>query len=140
MVGTRRYYSGSMTENPDPRLGPIASRMGITLLDVRPGLVSATMPVAGNTQPYGILHGGASALLAETVGSVAGAMHAGPESYVVGLDLSCTHHRAMTQGHVTAEARPLAEGRTIASYDIRILDEEGRAVCTARLTCLIRPI
>jgi len=114
--------------------------MGVRIIEARPGRVVATMPVEGNTQPFGLLHGGASAVLAETVGSVAGWLHAGPGNAVVGVDLSCTHHRAARDGTVTATATPLSEGRTVCSYDIRITDDDGRPVCTARLTCLIRPL
>ena len=121
-------------------LGPLADGMGIALTEARPGRVVATMPVEGNTQPYGLLHGGASAVLAETIGSVAAALHAGQGYMVVGVDLNCTHHRALREGTVTAVATPLSEGRTVASYDIRVVDEAGRPVCTARLTCLIRPV
>ena len=96
------------------------------------------MPVEGNTQPFGLLHGGASAALAETVGSIAGALHAGPDRLVVGVDLNATHHRAVRSGEVHAVATPLHEGGSVGSYDIRISDDDGALVCTARLTCLIR--
>ncbi len=121
-------------------MGALADRMGIELVEAVPGRVELRMPVAGNTQPYGLLHGGANAVLAEHAGSVAGAMHAGPGRIVVGLDISCTHHRSATQGFVTAVATPLSQGRTIASYAIRITDDDDRLVCTARLTCLIREV
>jgi uncharacterized protein (TIGR00369 family) len=123
---------------PDIPLGALCERMGVRLVEARKGRVVATMPVEGNTQPFGLLNGGASAVLAETLGSIAAAIHAGPGRYPVGLDLNCTHHRSAREGLVTAVATPLAEGRTIASYDIRVTDEAGRAVCSARLTCLIR--
>lgn len=119
-------------------LGELATAMGITFVAAQPGLVVATMPVEGNRQPYGLLHGGASGVLAETVGSVAAAIHAGPDRIAVGLELSCTHHRAARDGAVTATATPLREGRTVASYDIRIVNDADEPVCTARLTCLIR--
>lgn len=118
--------------------GALAERMGIVIAEAEPGRVVATMPVEGNTQPYGLLHGGASAVLAETVGSIAGALHAGRDRLVVGVDLSCTHHRGMRDGLVTATATALHEGSTVATYDIRIADESDRPVCSARLTCLIR--
>lgn len=129
-----------MTSDLNRSRGPLAESMGITFVEAAPGRVVATMPVEGNTQPFGLLHGGASAVLAETVGSVAGWLHAGPGFAVVGVDLSCSHHRAAREGIVTAVATPLSEGRTICAYDIRITDEQGRPVCTARLTCLIRPL
>jgi uncharacterized protein (TIGR00369 family) len=116
----------------------LAERMGIELLEASPERVVATMPVAGNTQPYGLLHGGASCTLAETVGSVGAVLHAGPDAIAVGVEINATHHRSATSGLVTAVATPLHRGRTIATYQIAITDEAGREVCTARLSCLIR--
>jgi len=134
-----------MTATPDPTaadipLGALCERMGVHLLEARKGRVVATMPIEGNTQPFGLLNGGASAVLAETLGSIAAALHAGPGRYPVGLDLNCTHHRSAREGLVTGVATPLSEGRTIASYDIKITDDAGRAICSARLTCLIRDL
>ena len=120
-------------------MGALADKMGIELLEASAERVVGTMPVEGNTQPYGLLHGGASAVLAESLGSVHAAMNAGPENVVVGLDLNCTHHRGLTEGVVTGEATTLTAGRTIVCSEIRITDERGRPVCTARLTCLVRP-
>jgi len=137
-----------MTPSPDQSapipdglrsMGALADRMGIRLVEARPGRVVATMPVDGNTQPYGLLNGGANAVLAETIGSIAAALHAGSDHSVVGLDINCTHHRAVSEGTVIGVATPISEGRTIASYDVRITDDRDRPVCTARLTCLIRP-
>lgn len=108
------------------------------LLEVGADRTVARMPVAGNTQPYGLLHGGASAALAETVGSVASARHAAPDRIAVGVDLSATHHRAVREGHVTAVATPLSLGRSVAAYEIVVTDDDGRRVCTARLTCALR--
>jgi len=119
-------------------LGALADRMGIRLLEARPGRVVGTMPVEGNTQPYGLLNGGASAVMAETLGSLAGGLYAGGDRFVVGLDINCTHHRAVRDGLVTGVATPITEGSTIASYEIRMTDDDGRPVATARLTCLIR--
>src|SRR5579875_1388366 len=96
------------------------------------------MPVAGNTQPYGLLHGGASCVLAETLGSLGAALHAGEGRAVVGIEMSATHHRAARDGEVTGVATLVHGGRTLASYQIVITDDEGRRVCTSRLTCLIR--
>ena len=99
---------------------------------------AATMPVEGNTQPHGLLHGGASVVLAETLGSVGSALHAGPHRAVVGLDINATHHRAARSGLVTGVATPLSLGRTLAAWEIVISDEEGRRICTSRITCLLR--
>lgn len=121
-------------------MGALAERMGILLTEAGPDRVRASMPVAGNTQPMGLLHGGASGVLAESVGSIHSAIRAGREYAVVGLDLSCTHHRGVRAGQVHAESTILAAGRTISSTQIRIVDDEGRAVCTSRLTCLLRPM
>lgn len=119
-------------------MGELGTTMGIRITEAGPERVVATMPVEGNRQPYGLLHGGASAVLVETLGSIAAALHGGRGTYPVGIDLSCTHHRAAREGTVTAVATPLSAGRTVATYDVRVTDDEGRAVCTGRLTCLIR--
>lgn len=121
-------------------MGALAVRMGIVLTEAGPDRVRASMPVEGNTQPMGLLHGGANGVLAESVGSIHSAIRAGAEYSIVGLDLSCTHHRGVRSGHVHAESSILAAGRTISSTEIRIVDDEGRAVCTSRLTCLLRPM
>jgi uncharacterized protein (TIGR00369 family) len=119
-------------------LGALPDHMGIELLEVGAQRTVARMPVAGNTQPYGLLHGGASAVLAESIGSIASALHAGPDRIALGLELNCTHHKAVREGHVIGTATPLVRGRTVASYAISITDEAGALVCTARLTCLLR--
>jgi 1,4-dihydroxy-2-naphthoyl-CoA hydrolase len=120
------------------REGTLAERMGIKILSASSAEVVATMPVAGNVQPYGLLHGGASCVLAETIGSLGAALHAGPSRIVVGIEISATHHRSATEGEVTAVASLLHGGRTLATYDIAVTDQAGRRVCTLRLTCLIR--
>nr|WP_238329755.1 hotdog fold thioesterase [Ornithinimicrobium humiphilum] len=124
--------------SPEQLAGTLTERMGMELLEVGAERTVARMPVAGNTQPYGLLHGGASAALAETVGSIAAAVHAGADRIAVGVDLSCTHHRAVREGHVTGTATPLSLGRSVASYEIVVRDDAGERVCTARLTCMLR--
>lgn len=119
-------------------LGEIADAMGISLIEATAQRTSATMPVPGNRQRMGILHGGASALLAETVGSVAASVHAGEGRFIVGLELNITHHRSATDGVITAVATPLSLGNTIASYAIELTNEQGQRIATARLTCLVR--
>lgn len=121
-------------------MGALAEKMGIELVSASRERVVATMPVVGNTQPYGLLHGGASAVLAESLGSIHGALLAGPDNMVVGVDLNCTHHRSATEGMVRAESTVLSAGRTVVSTEIRITDDSSRPVCTARLTCLVRPV
>ncbi|MDE9365997.1 PaaI family thioesterase [Luteipulveratus sp. YIM 133132] len=118
--------------------GTLGERMGIEFLEVSPGRVVARMPVEGNTQPYGLLHGGASVVLAETVGSIAAALHAGRDRIAVGLDISSTHHRGVRSGHVTATTTPLSQGRSVATYDVAIVDDEGNRVNTSRITCMLR--
>jgi len=116
----------------------LVDRMGIEITSWDRDQVVGTMPVAGNRQPYGLLHGGANAVLAETLGSVAAALHSQPERVPVGLELVCTHHRAVTTGRVTGVCTPLSVGRTVATFDVVISDEDGRRTCTARLTCVLR--
>ena len=117
--------------------GTLAHRMGIKILSASGAEVVATMPVAGNTQPFGLLHGGASCVLAETIGSLGAALHAGLSHVVVGIEISATHHRAAAAGTVTGVATKLHGGRTVATYETVISDDRGRRVCTARLTCVI---
>src|SRR5918998_2480299 len=112
--------------------------MGIEFVSLSLDEVIGTMPVAGNRQPFGLLHGGANAVLAETLGSTLSALHALPDRFPVGLELACTHHRAATEGLVTGVARPLHIGRSTSTSEIVISDEQGRRVCTAKLTCLHR--
>jgi 1,4-dihydroxy-2-naphthoyl-CoA hydrolase len=115
----------------------LADRMGISIVEASAERVVGTMPVAGNTQPYGLLHGGASCVLAETLGSLGSALHAGPDQVTVGIEISATHHRAASAGQVTGVATRLYGGRTVTTYEIVVTDGAGRRVCTSRLTCLI---
>ena len=121
--------------------GTLVERMGIELVSTDPERLVATMPVDGNTQPHGLLHGGASVVLAETLGSVGAALAAGPGRVALGVDVNATHHRAVRGGEgavVTGTAVPLHVGRTTASYEVVVTDAEGRRVCTARITCQLR--
>jgi 1,4-dihydroxy-2-naphthoyl-CoA hydrolase len=119
--------------------GHLGDRMGIQITEAAPDKVVGVMPVEGNTQPYGLLHGGASAVLAETLGSVGAMLHGGPNKVAVGVDLNATHHRSARSGTVTGTATPVHRGRSSATYEIVITDEAGRRICTARLTCMLRP-
>lgn len=118
--------------------GALGERMGIEILKVGADTTVARMPVAGNTQPYGLLHGGASVVLAESVGSIAAAIHAGPDRIALGIEISASHHRSARSGYVTATTRPLARSRMLATYAIDIVDDAQHPVCTARLTCVLR--
>ncbi|MFF4752895.1 PaaI family thioesterase [Streptomyces sp. NPDC002514] len=120
--------------------GHLGSRMGVRITEASADRVVGTMPVEGNTQPYGLLHGGASAVLAETLGSIGSMLHGGSSKIAVGVDLNCTHHRGVRSGLVTGVATPVHRGRSTATYDIAISDETGRRVCSARLTCLLRDV
>lgn len=118
-------------------LGALSDRMGMTLVEASAERVVATMPVEGNTQPFGLLHGGASCVLAETVGSIGAALGGGGR-LPVGVDINATHHRAVREGVVTGTGTPLHSGRTTATWAVSITDEQGRLVCTARITCVLR--
>jgi 1,4-dihydroxy-2-naphthoyl-CoA hydrolase len=120
-------------------MGALNLKMGIELVEASAERVVATMPVEGNTQPYGLLHGGASVVLAETLGSVGSAIHAFPDRLSVGVDINATHHRAARSGTVTGVATPIHLGRTMASYEVVITDEDGKRVCTSRITCTLVP-
>lgn len=120
--------------------GHLGERMSVQVTEAAPDRVVGTMPVEGNTQPYGLLHGGASAVLAETLGSVGAMLHGGPTKLAVGVDLNCTHHRGTRSGLVTGIATPVHRGRSTATYEIVITDEHRKRLCTARLTCLIRDV
>ncbi len=114
--------------------------MGIKLTEMTPERVVGTMPVDGNTQPYGLLHGGASCVLAETLGSYGAVLHGHTigKPLALGVDISATHHKAVREGTVTGVATPAHRGRGVATYEIVITDDTGDRVCTARLTCMLR--
>lgn len=117
--------------------GSLGEKMGIEILEATPQRLVARMPVEGNKQPFGLLHGGANVVLAESLGSVGTALHAGPDRMVVGLDINATHHKSAKSGFVTAVATAISLGKTICSYEIIITNEAGERTCTARITCLI---
>ncbi len=139
-----------MTEQPAPTpsveeflaampegMGGLNDKMGVELVEIGPDRIVATMPVAGNTQPYGLLHGGASVALAETLGSIGSALHAWPDRVAVGVDINATHHRAMRSGTVTGVATPAHRGRSSTTWEVVVSDEQGRRVCTSRITCML---
>ncbi|GAB2593999.1 hotdog fold thioesterase [Pseudactinotalea suaedae] len=117
--------------------GTLLERMGIEVTEASAERTVGTMPVRGNTQPAGLLHGGASAVLAETLGSIAATLHAGTGRAAVGIEINATHHRAMRDGVVSGVATPVHLGRSVATYEIVITDDQARRVCTSRLTCML---
>lgn len=118
-------------------LGELDHKMGITITEASPERVVGTMPVEGNRQAFGILHGGANVVLAEVLGSVGAWLHAGGEKRTVGVDINATHHKPGISGILTGIATPVSRGRTLACYEIEIRNEAGERTCTARITSLI---
>ena len=117
----------------------IHDRLGIEIVEATLQRVVGRMPVEGNTQPLGLLHGGASLVLAESLGSIGAALHAYPSAVPVGIEINASHHRSASAGTVTGTAVPLRVGRTVSTWQITVVDDNGRELCTARLTCLLRP-
>ena len=119
-------------------IGRLAAKMGIVFREMSAERMVATMPVEGNQQVAGILHGGAHLVLAETLGSFAAGIHAGPGRQAVGIEISATHHRSASAGLVTGTAVAIHLGRTLATHEVVMTDDEGRRLSTARITNLIR--
>jgi uncharacterized protein (TIGR00369 family) len=123
---------------PPGTISPLDDKLGIRITDFDPDHVVATMPVEGNQQPYGLLHGGATCALVETVGSWAAALSAGPERQVVGIELNASYLRSATSGTVTAVCTPVRRGRTLMTFLVEITDDGGHPTASARLTCLVK--
>ncbi len=117
--------------------GALDKKMGIVFLEAQEGRLVATMPVEGNTQPFGLLHGGANVVLAESLGSIGTSLHAGIHRKIVGVDINATHHKSATSGVVTGVATAISLGKTLCSWDVVITNDKGERTCTARITCLI---
>jgi uncharacterized protein (TIGR00369 family) len=118
-------------------VGTLVEKLGIVFTEMGAQRVVATMPVEGNQQVAGILHGGASVALAETLGSFAAALHGGDARMPVGVDISATHHRPGISGLVTGVCTPLHLGRTITTHEIVVTNAEGKRVCTSRITNML---
>ncbi|MGH2712145.1 MAG: PaaI family thioesterase [Actinomycetota bacterium] len=129
---------GALQMASDAVRGTMMERIGIEWLDIGLERVVARIPVEGNTQVYGQLHGGATAALCESVGSIGTAVAAGLDKMVVGVQLSVNHLRAVREGYITATAVPLRVGRTLALWDMRVHDDEDRLIASATLTVAIR--
>lgn len=130
-----------MSDSFDPTkmpLGALADNMGIKIISADSNEIVGTMPVEGNTQPYGLLNGGASMVLVETLGSIGAMIHAGPERIAVGIDINGTHHKSGRSGIVTGRAKAISLGQTLATYEVKITDDQDVLLCTGRITCIIR--
>ena len=119
-------------------LGSLADKMGIELLELSAERSVARMPVAGNTQPLGVLHGGAHVVLGESLGSFSANVWAHPNGYAVGIEVNASHSKSITEGYVTAVCTAISLGRTLATHEIVISDEDGNRLSTVRITNLIR--
>ncbi len=118
----------------------LVARMGIELLEVSAEHSVARMPVEGNTQNFGILHGGAHVVLGETLGSLASAIHGGPTKFPVGIEINATHSRSISAGWVTGTCTALVLGGTLCTHEIVMTDEDGNRLSTVRMTNLLRDI
>ncbi|MBG9885401.1 MULTISPECIES: hotdog fold thioesterase [Bacteria] len=121
-------------------LGALAAKMGMRFLQVSAERSVATLPVEGNTQPFGLMHGGAYVVLGETLGSISATLHAGPGRMAVGVDINATHTRSVTSGVVTGVCTPIHLGRSIAVHEIAVSDDQGRRCSTIRITNMIKDI
>ncbi|MBD7957885.1 hotdog fold thioesterase [Microbacterium sp. Sa4CUA7] len=119
-------------------MGALAEKMGIEFTEFTIERCVATMPVEGNTQPVGLLHGGAYVVLGESLGSMAANLHAGEGRLAVGTDINATHTRAATGGLVTGVCTPIHLGRSMTVHEIVVTDESGRRCSTVRITNLIK--
>ena len=122
----------------DSKGGDLARKMGIVFDELSASFSVARMPVEGNTQVIGLFHGGAHVVLAETLGSVSSAIHAGPGRYAVGIEINATHSRSITEGWVTGTCTALVLGRTLATHEIVMTDDQGRRLSTVRMTNMLR--
>ena len=116
-------------------ISALDTKMGLELIELSAERVVGRMPVEGNTQPFGLWHGGASCVLAETLASLGSYAHGQPNRVGVGVDLNATHHRPARSGWVTGTATALHLGRNVVTYDVVLHDDAGQRICTARVTC-----
>ncbi|BAJ76527.1 uncharacterized protein, possibly [Microbacterium testaceum StLB037] len=119
-------------------MGALAEKMGFEWVEFTIDRCVATMPVEGNTQPVGLLHGGAYVVLGESLGSMAANLHAGEGKLAVGIDINATHTRSATSGRVTGVCTPIHLGRSLTVHEIVISDDQGRRCSTVRITNMIK--
>jgi len=117
---------------------PLDDKLGVELIEVTPTRAVGRCPVAGNTQPFGLWHGGASCVMAESLASLAAAAEVGPHGSVTGVDINATHLRAARQGWITGVATAIRIGGTLATYDVSLTDDSGEQICAARITLYLR--
>lgn len=120
--------------------GELTRRMGIEFLELGADLSVARMPVEGNTQVVGLLHGGAHVVLGESLGSLSAAIHGGPDHIAVGIEINASHSRSVTSGWVTGTCRALSLGRTLATHEIVVTDADDNRLSTVRITNYLKPI
>lgn len=120
-------------------LGALAEKMGIELIELSAERAVARMPVIGNTQPLGLLHGGAHVVLAESLGSFAANVHAHPWGYAVGIELNASHHSSIKEGYVIGTCTAVKLGRSLTTHEVKMTDEQGNLLSTVRITNFIRP-
>lgn len=147
MDSRRKKPMTTYPDNLDPELikrlvetggGTLPEKMGIEFMELSASYSVARMPVEGNTQVLGLLHGGAHVVLGESLGSISSAIHAGPGRYAVGIEINATHSRSVTSGWVTGTCTALVLGRTLATHEIVMTDDEGRRLSTVRMTNMLR--
>lgn len=117
---------------------PLDEKLGVELVEVTPARAVGRCPVAGNTQPFGLWHGGASCVLAESLASLAAAAEVGPHGAVTGVDINATHLRSAREGWITGVATAIRIGGTLATYDVSLTDDSGEQICAARITLYLR--
>ena len=118
--------------------GELPVRMGIEFLELSAAYSVARMPVEGNRQVVGLLHGGAHVVLGESLGSISSAIHAGPGRMAMGIEINATHSRSVMSGWVTGTCTALVLGRTLATHEIVITDEQGNRLSTVRMTNILK--
>lgn len=135
----------TITGNVDERLaargmGELADKMGMVITEMSADRAVGSIPVEGNRQPVGLLHGGAYVVLAESLGSMAANVHAGEGRYAVGIELNASHTRSATSGTVTGVCTAIHLGNTLTTHEIVLTDDQGRRCSTVRITNLIREV
>ena len=120
--------------------GDLADKMGLEFTEFTIDRAVARMPVAGNTQPAMLMHGGAYVVLGESLGSMAANLHAGPGKLAVGIEINASHNRSATSGYVTGVCTPIHLGRTLTTHEIVVTDDAGQRCSTIRITNIIKDL